>query len=194
MIWLRIKSECYAWLDWIVQNIPGDIGRIIRSGYFRFRLKSFGSTLGIEPLVSIFGIENCKFDDVHFDQGVVIAANQGGSIQMGAKVSVNRNSHISAADGGVIIIGNDVLIAQNVVIRASNHQFNRLDIPIKDQGHVPGKIIIGDDVWICANAVITPDVTIGSHSIIAAGAVVTRDVPPYSIVAGVPAKIIHSRT
>jgi acetyltransferase-like isoleucine patch superfamily enzyme len=62
-----------------------------------------------------------------------------------------------------------------------------------NQDHTGGTIEIGDDVWIGANAVIVPDVKIGSHAIIAAGAVVTRDVPEYAIAAGVPARTIGDR-
>jgi acetyltransferase-like isoleucine patch superfamily enzyme len=64
---------------------------------------------------------------------------------------------------------------------------------IREQGHSGGKIVIEDDVWIRANAVITPDVIIGKGAVVAAGAVVTSDVPPYQIVGGVPAKTIANR-
>jgi galactoside O-acetyltransferase len=189
-----IKSEIHAWLESLLLAIPGQTGRLIRLKYFQRRLQSSGENLRIEPLASIIAPENCRFGtDITLDRAVVIAANDNGRVVLGSRVSINRNSHVSAADGGSVSIGNDVLIAQNVVIRASNHRFDRIDLPIKSQGHAPGKITIGDDVWICANCVITSNVDIGSHSIIAAGAVVTTNVPPYSIVAGVPAKIIRSR-
>ena len=70
---------------------------------------------------------------------------------------------------------------------------SRLDVPIRDQGHVAGSIVVGDDVWIGSNVVVTSNVEIGSHSIVAAGAVVTANVPPRSVVAGVPARIIKTR-
>jgi galactoside O-acetyltransferase len=86
-----------------------------------------------------------------------------------------------------------VLIGPNTVIRASNHNYNRVDIPIRDQGHSGGKIVIEDDVWIGSNAVITPDVVIGKGAIVGAGAVVVHDVSPYDIVGGVPAVTIGKR-
>jgi galactoside O-acetyltransferase len=87
-----------------------------------------------------------------------------------------------------------VLIAQNVVLRASDHEYSDIDIPINQQGHTGGQIIIGNDCWIGANAVIARNVKIGDHSIVAAGAVVTKDVEPFAIVGGVPAKLIRKRT
>jgi galactoside O-acetyltransferase len=113
--------------------------------------------------------------------------------RIGSRVALGINSMIDANDGGEIIIGSDVLIAAGSVLRASNHEFRDPTIAIAKQGHRPGKIVIGDDVWIGANCVVVPDVVIGDHSIVAAGAVVTKDVPPWAIVGGVPAQVIRER-
>jgi len=86
-----------------------------------------------------------------------------------------------------------VLIGPNVVMRASNHNYERIDIPIRNQRHIPGRILIKEDVWIGANVVILPDVTIERGAIVAAGAVVTTDVNEYDIVGGVPAIRVGSR-
>jgi len=91
------------------------------------------------------------------------------------------------------VIGSSVMVGPNVTIRASNHHTDDPDRPMLDQGQTGGRIVIGDDVWIGANAVIVPNVTVGSHVIVAAGAVVTRDVPDYAVVAGVPARVIADR-
>jgi galactoside O-acetyltransferase len=95
--------------------------------------------------------------------------------------------------GGRIVIGNDVMIGPNAVLRASNHGAERIDVPMWNQPHTGGTIEIGDDVWIGANVVVVPNVKIGSHAIVAAGAVVTRDVPDYALAAGVPARVIGDR-
>lgn len=91
---------------------------------------------------------------------------------------------------GPVTIGSHVNLAQGITVTALNHNFDDSDKRIDEQGVSTSQVVIGDDVWIGANAVVLPGVTIGTHSIVAAGAVVTKDVPPHSLVAGVPAKII----
>ena len=91
---------------------------------------------------------------------------------------------------GPVTIGSHVNLAQGITITALNHNFSDGGQRIDQQGITTAQVTIGDDIWIGANAVVLPGVTIGAHSVVAAGAVVTKDVPPYSLVAGVPAKII----
>ncbi len=91
---------------------------------------------------------------------------------------------------GPVTIGSHVNLAQGIVVTALNHNFLSLNQRIDEQGVSTSKVTIHDDVWIGANAVILPGVTIGHHSVVAAGSVVSRDVPPNVVVAGVPAKII----
>ena len=91
---------------------------------------------------------------------------------------------------GPVQIGSHVNLAQGITVTALNHNFCDKDLRIDEQGVSTAPVTIGDDIWIGANAVILPGVTIGNHSVVAAGAVVTKDVPPHSLVAGVPAKII----
>ena len=91
---------------------------------------------------------------------------------------------------GPVCIGNHVNLAQGIVVTALNHNFNDETKRIDEQGVSTKSVVIEDDVWIGANAVVLPGVTIGQHSVVAAGAVVTQDVPPYTVVAGVPAKVV----
>lgn len=91
---------------------------------------------------------------------------------------------------GPVTIGSHVNLAQGITITALNHNFSNPDKRIDEQGVSTTSVTIGDDIWIGANAVVLPGVSIGSHSVVAAGAVVTKDVPPHSLVAGVPAKVI----
>ena len=91
---------------------------------------------------------------------------------------------------GPVTIGNHVNLAQGITVTALNHNFSEPGKRIDEQGVSTGQVVIGDDVWIGANAVVLPNVSIGCHSVIAAGAVVTKDVPDGCVVAGVPAKII----
>lgn len=91
---------------------------------------------------------------------------------------------------GPVTIGSHVNLAQGITVTALNHNFEDSDKRIDEQGVSTTPVTIEDDIWIGANAVILPGVTIGNHSVVAAGAVVTKNVPPHSLVAGVPAKII----
>ena len=91
---------------------------------------------------------------------------------------------------GPVEIGSHVNLAQGISVTALNHNFSDASKRIDEQGVSTTPVTIEDDVWIGANAVILPGVTIGEHCVVAAGAVVTKDVPPHSLVAGVPAKVI----
>lgn len=117
----------------------------------------------------------------------------GGEIDIGDRVAFNTNVHVNASLGKRIRIGNDVLIGPNVVLRSADHRFERIDVPIRNQGHVAGEILIEDDVWIGANVVIVSGVRVGRGAVLAAGAIVTSDVAPLTVVGGVPARLIKSR-
>lgn len=95
---------------------------------------------------------------------------------------------------GQVTIGRDVMMGPEVVIYTSGHRFDRTDIPMMDQGSTEMRpVTIGNDVWIGRRVIIMPGVTIGDGCVIGAGAVVTKDIPPYSVVGGVPAKILKER-
>jgi acetyltransferase-like isoleucine patch superfamily enzyme len=108
----------------------------------------------------------------------------GKNINIGKNVFINSGCRFQ--DQGGITIGNDVLIGHNVVLATLNHGF----LPEERSTTYPAPIIIGNNVWIGANVTIVPGVTIGDNAIIAAGAVVTKDVPENIVVGGVPAKFI----
>jgi acetyltransferase-like isoleucine patch superfamily enzyme len=108
---------------------------------------------------------------------------------MGDHCSVNSYAVIV----GQVTMGSGVRIASHASIYGFNHGYSQIDLPIYLQPCTSKGILIGDDVWIGANAVILDGVTIGSHSIIAAGAIVTKDVPEYAIVGGNPARLLQSR-
>lgn len=112
-------------------------------------------------------------------------------LSIGSRVFINAGTIITAR--APISIGNDVLIGPYVIINSGNHGYANLTIPIRLQAHVSAPIVIGDDVWIGANVVILRGVQIGQGSIIAAGAVVTKDVPERVVVAGIPAHVIRIR-
>lgn len=113
-------------------------------------------------------------------------------------LAIGENSYIGCnavlgAGGGGITIGDNVLIGQAVSIHSERHIYNDATMLIRDQGISYRGITIEDDVWIGSNSTILDGVTVGKGSVIGAGAVVTKPVPPYSIAVGVPAKIIGTR-
>jgi acetyltransferase-like isoleucine patch superfamily enzyme len=115
----------------------------------------------------------------------------GEGLKIGNNSSIGPYSYIGCS--GYIEIGDNVMMSPRVSIYAENHLFDRPDLTIKEQGVKREFVKIEDDCWIAANTVILAGVTIGRGSIIAAGSVVTKDIPPFSVVGGVPAKVIKSR-
>ena len=108
----------------------------------------------------------------------------GKNIIMGKDVFLNSGCHFQ--DQGVIRIGDGALIGHNVVIATINHDLD----PRNGRRNQYAPVTIGDHVWIGSNATILPGVTIGDWAVVAAGAVVTKDVEPYTVIGGVPAKVI----
>lgn len=115
------------------------------------------------------------------------------------RIIAGRGLHVGAESilwagpvQGAIRIGNDVLMGPGVLVTAANYRFNDGQ-PVTDQAMDEGDVVIGDDVWLGARAMVMPGVTIGDGAIVAAGAVVTKDVPSMAIVAGVPAKAVGER-
>lgn len=91
---------------------------------------------------------------------------------------------------GPVSIGNQVILAQNIVLSGLNHTYTDVEVPIRLQKVTTSPIVVEDEAWIGANAVITAGVTIGKHSVVAGGSVVTKDIPPYSVAVGNPARVI----
>ena len=114
--------------------------------------------------------------------------NAVGDVMIGDHTRIGLHNTII----GPVKIGSHVNLAQGITVTALNHNFNDAEKRIDEQGVSTNPVTIEDDVWVGANAVILPGVTIGNHCVVAAGAVVTKDVPPHSLVAGVPAKVIKN--
>ena len=114
-------------------------------------------------------------------------ANAVGSIIIGDRTRVGMGNTII----GPVSIGNDVNLAQNIVVSGLNHNYTDISQTIRAQGVSTSEIRIENDVWIGANSVILAGVTIGQHSVIGAGSIVTRNIPPFSVAIGNPAKVIR---
>lgn len=132
----------------------------------------------------------CLGNNVSVQENVLINANRG-------HVAIGNHSWLGPCSiiygNGGVEIGNDVMVASHCVINTVSHHSNRIDIPMNHQGTYCEQVIIEDDVWIGTAVVILQGVRIGHGSIIGAGAVVTRDIPPFSIALGVPARVTGNR-
>ena len=124
--------------------------------------------------------------NVNFEKGSTF----GYDLEIGDNSGVGINAQLSLG----VKIGNNVMMAPEVVILTSNHAHDKTDIPMMFQGSEGfKKVIIEDDVWIGQRAIILPGVTLQKGTIVGAGAVVTKTYPPYSIIGGNPARLIKSR-
>lgn len=113
--------------------------------------------------------------------------NGVGDIVIGERTRIGMSNVLI----GPVTIGNDVMFAQNIVVSALNHSFEDISLPPSLQKVTTAEIVIDDEAWIGANAVITAGVRIGKHSVIGAASVVTKSVPPYSVAVGNPARVIR---
>lgn len=127
--------------------------------------------------------------------GKNINVERGADFGLGKSISIGHNSGlgINCNVRGPLKIGCDVMMGPNVRIITHTHNYDRTDIPMREQGGKVQKVNIGNDVWIGAGVIILPGISIGNGAIIGAGAVVAKDVPDFAIVGGVPAKIIKLR-
>lgn len=141
------------------------LGMNLRRAYWHSRLESLGSDTGIAARVVI---------------------HQPNHVSIGSRCSIAEFVHIWGAGG--VTVGDNVLIASHVAITSMTHDPSS---PVFSKTTIKKKIRISDNVWIGTGAAILPGVQIGSGSIVAAGAVVTKDVPERCIVAGVPARLIR---
>lgn len=148
------------------------------------------------------GLLTAKLRNILVKRAVEVCGN-GVRVGQGAKINTrlrigNRvllGPNMRTMCYGNLVIKDDVLIGPDVTFIDTNHSFNSIDIPISRQGYSHSRpIIIEQGAWIGTKVTILPGVTIGKGAIVSAGAVVNRDVPPFSIAGGVPAKFLKNRT
>lgn len=181
-----------------VRSLPQSLRSRLGERRARRRLLSRANGVKIHPTVDIRSPERLVVGPQTFiDRGVVLHCGgmdwspPEGGILIGARSYIGPNSVLFGAAG--IEIGESALISPGVVITSHQHTFDRDDVDIRDQPLRFGRVVIERDVWIGANATILPGVRLGEGSVVGAGAVVTRDVPPRTVVLGVPAEVARER-
>ncbi len=151
-----------------------------------YHQKGKGVTIGNRTRMDVLPFQSFSIGDYSTIEDFATVNNGVGPVHIG--------SHSLIGIGNVVIgpvkIGNNVIIAQNVVMSGLNHIYTNIDKPISLQPVTTASIVVEDDCWIGANAVLTAGVTIGKHSVVAGGSVVTKDIPPYSVAVGNPARVV----
>ena len=151
-----------------------------------FHRKGKGTTICRRTRIDVLPFQNFSLGNYSTIEDFATINNGVGA------VSIGDNSRIGIGNViiGPVTIGNNVILAQNIVMSGLNHNYTDVDIPIYMQGETVGNITIEDDCWIGANVVITAGVTIGKHSVVAGGAVVTKDIPSFCVAVGNPARVV----
>lgn len=176
-------------LDLRLRRLSPYIGRI-RYELLKWRFQSAGCRGSLGRKVQLAGAIDVRLGArVALRDGVLLAGT--GRITVGDNSTINNECIIAAMEK--VEIGANVMLAPRVYILDVDHRFESRATPIISQGYVIKPVVIEDDVWIGTGAVITKGVRIGKGAIIGSNSVVTRNIPPYSIAVGAPAKLIRER-
>ncbi|MDJ0518065.1 MAG: acyltransferase [Trichodesmium sp. MO_231.B1] len=212
-----VVSKLISYLEAIVfpllEGIPFLIGRVLRRLIYRIFFAELGASACIRTDVEFVGTERIKIGKlISLHRGVRMRCLiKNSSINIGDKVTLDKGVDIKAnyqeieigdysyigpyacLSGGSIKIGKNCLIASHSGIYANNHTFADPLVNIREQKSSFKGIVIEEDCWLGSGVRVVDGVKIGKGSVIGAGAVVTKDIPPYSIAVGVPAKVISKR-
>jgi acetyltransferase-like isoleucine patch superfamily enzyme len=206
----------YEILTLFLNQIPGALGLVLRKIFYPSLFASTGTGVIFGHHLSLRSPGRISLGNhVIIDDYATFSVRGTGDerIDIGNVVQIGRNAHLTTRAGSIFIdnyanigpecrldstthihIGQHALIAARCYIGGVNHQFDRVDIPIVEQPlGTKGGVYIGDDVWLGAHVVVIDGVKIGQGAVIGAGAVVTKDIPPYAIAMGVPAQVRGSR-
>ena len=147
-----------------------------------------GSIIRNRTRIDVFPFNNFELGSGSVIEDFATINNGVGDVIIGDRTFIGMSNVII----GPVIIGNDIMFAQNIVVSGLNHGYEDIDVSPSKQKVICKQITIADEVWIGANCVITAGVSIGKHSVIGAGSVVTKNIPEYSIAVGNPAKVIKA--
>jgi len=198
----------------ILGFVPSPIGALLRNITYKAILDRIGLISYIQPNVRLIGTKNIQVEngvriyqgsylstkgnritlkkEASLDHGVDMRAYSGfdGFLEVGERTYLGP--YVCLAGPGKIQIGNDCMIASHSSLYANNHKYEAVGIPIRDQGFTCKGIVIGDNCWLGSGTRVLDGVTIGTGCVIGAGAVITHDIPPYSVAVGVPAKVVKN--
>jgi len=208
----------YEFIVFFFSRLPGALGILLRGKFFPILFAKtgrgvvFGNNIVIRHpgkiilgdnviiddnvLLDAKGSENSGItvkDDVFIGRNTILSC-KGGVIILEERANVGFNCEIFSSNR--VVIGKDNLIAAyTYVVGGGNYKLDRMDIPINQQPDFEGKggVITEDDVWLAAHVVLLDGTKVGKGSVIAAGAIVSGEIPPYSIAGGIPAKVIKNR-
>ncbi|MBP5971897.1 acyltransferase [Brasilonema sp. CT11] len=212
---LQLYGKEYI-LTGLLGGIPTPIGKVLRNIVYRTIFGRVGKSVYIQPNVRFIGTRTIEIgDNVRIYSGTYLS-NKGNKICLESNVSIDRGVDIRAYGGhqdghihigehtyigpyvcmagpGFIKIGKDCMIASHSSLYANNHIFADPNRRFREQGLSVKGIVIEDDCWLGSGVRVLDGVTIGRGSIIGAGSVVTKDIPPLSVAVGVPAQVIKKR-
>jgi len=195
--------------------LPGAVGFVLRSKLYPLLLGRVGRNVTFGANVVLRHPHKIMIgDNVVVDDGCVLDAKgtSNSGITIGEGVFIGRNTILSCKNGDIVVddhanigfnceifsgstvrLGKHVLVAAYTYLVGGDHEYQRTDTPVLYQGRVSRGIEVDDNVWLGAHVVIADGVRVGRDAIIGAGAVVTGEIPPFHIAAGVPAKVIRDR-
>ena len=186
---LKTSPELKRWLDFIIMNQRDARPRwYIRMLAPMYQKRGRGSKIYHSVRMDTPPYRNFSLGRHSVVESYCCINNAVGDVVIGDHTRIGIHCTVI----GPVTIGSHVNLAQGITVTALNHNFEDTGKRIDQQGVSTDPVVIGDDVWIGANAVVLPGVTIGRHCVVAAGAVVTKDVPDYTVVGGVPAKILKT--
>jgi len=195
--------------------VPGALGLFLRSRLYPRLLGACGKNVSFGVNVTLRHPRKIRLgDDVAIDDGCVLdakgTANQG--IRIGRRVFLGRHTILACKDGDIAIedgvnisyncavfsassvtIGSDTLLAAYCYVVGGGHDFDQIDRPVVQQGRPSKGIAIGRGGWLGAGAIVLDGVTIGDDAVVAAHAIVTRDLPAFVVAAGSPARVVRDR-
>ena len=205
----------YELIVLVCTGLPGALGLFLRSKLYPLLLGScgrgvaFGAGVVLRHPHKIHIADNVVIDDLCC---LDAKGQDNRGIQLGQGVFLGRNAILSCKNGDIVVedeanigfnteifsasrvrVGRKVLIAAYTYLVGGDHLFDRVDVPVLDQGRTAAGIDIGDHVWLGAHVVVTDGSTVGRDAIIGAGAVVVGTIPEFAIAVGTPAKVVRDR-